>query len=81
MRKLKSHTSYIEEYNNIVIIMERLHNDINGHPKYRVQLVNLKEKNAYSDISNNQYFNLVSYAPLTDIKHYIDTHEISNWTE
>jgi hypothetical protein len=80
MKKLKNN-SQIMQYNNFIIIYERLGNDYNGNPKFKVQFINTDGLRKEYSVANNQYYNIVSYSIEKDIKQYIDTHKIENYME
>lgn len=77
MRKLKNE-SKILKYNGIIAIIERVNNDRNGNPKFKIQFINERELIEHTTILNNQYYNIVSYNIDFDVKNYIDNNIINN---
>lgn len=78
MRKLKNE-SKILNYKGIIAIIERVNNDKNGNPKYKIQFINQNELIENTTILNNQYFNIISYNIDFDVKNYIDNNIINNF--
>lgn len=78
MRKLKNE-SKIMNYKGILAIIERVNNDRNGNPKFKVQFINQNELIKDTTNYNNQYFNIISYNIDLDVKNYIDNNQISNY--
>lgn len=77
MRKLKNE-SKIMKYKGILAIIERVNNDANENPKFKVQFVNLTELCKNPILYNNQYYNMISYNINDDVKDYIDNNIINN---
>lgn len=80
MRKLKNE-SKILNYKGILTIIERVNNDKNGNPKYKIQFINQNELIENTTVLNNQYFNIISYNIDFDVKNYIDNNIINNLGE
>lgn len=77
MRKLRNE-SKIMEYKGVIAIIERVNNDRNGNPKFKVQFINKSELKENTTILNNRYFNIISYNIDFDVKNYIDNNNINN---
>lgn len=77
MRKLRNE-SKILNYKGIIAVIERVNNDANGNPKFKIQFINTTELLENTTVLNNQYYNIVSYNIDFDVKNYIDNNIINN---
>lgn len=78
MKKLKNE-SKIMDYKGILAIIERVNNDRNGNPKFKIQFINKKDLIENTTNYNNQYYNIISYNIDLDVKNYIDNNIIKNY--